>query len=849
METEQKLRIHRQFLQDRKMASYAKLDDKTLLVDFSAVSESLDWLEKNASDLFDFSSDETIQRTWTVLENILNYALTLKEGVPPTLDFFRLQERTVFWQRDAELAAIPGCDFYNRKAEIVSDAALDALISLSRENIRLIIQRFLPGFDVNNSLAIQDKMREMRTEANSEQKLHIFMELNKINSLRQMEIEQDDGSYLSYCTLAESVGGVTKNVALISREQVNARLGHFNAANITTLAEYSANKAAFKLNTQAILKLPKKGDVREVQREVIALNIARILTLLTTPLTMVSYQDKPALFIPFSNIRLLTEVASGKVVPARLFRIGQSFKHSTLNPIGEGLQSEGFIDDFGPSFGFMYLCNDTDALGGYNQNKAIVGNQLFIFDQVISDKNEWGLDSRVCMQPTRLLSKLTRTDQGRNRTLIEDSSIDTKFESLLQLIDKQPLLSQYFARIAFIHSKKIAQLKQASWEESDPAIRDDLREQMKVVQLLMNDAKMLKTIVNKRIHQIDVIMPDSGPNRGPQLHKKVLVLERMLNKPILFSEEGRAYRYPWTKRNDNRVFDVCALKSRPDIIKITFDKPISEDVLAMIRRLSRTDSPILHSKKEVLIYRRHLQSLQETRLFPEHKCALIPGKNYLDPDDLAIIQQFYAEGFKEEILKAIHLYCTEMANRYQSPEATLFRIQATEMELRGFIAIAKNKGFGMHILKKFQYDVQQRLQAMVDENQSDRIDEAFTAALRLDQISRFNTVVLEAVRQGKLSDPLFLRFLDTCIDKGHSAKDHFGAKSMSKELAAFAESTTQELKQSQPLQSIAALLGEKVEDLIVLNKEQPLFEEASSSPIALQHRDEKEEEYSTGYRP
>ena len=822
MEAGKKLPIIRRFLQERSIDKQLLiLEEKALLKEYDAIGVCLDWIEEHASDLFDpmlfedgFKSN---LEKWRILSNILDHAVTLKKGSPPVFKTFKpsfLQERVAFWQRDLEFTTLPGCDFYNRKTTMDFDVGLNKLFVQCREKISAIISPFLPALAVADQDTVREQLKEMNLAVNkmtvwdpdrllAQQKLNILTDLYKINSLRNLEIPQDDGSHLSYFSLMDTSGGALEKISLITKESVVVQLSLLNAAGVTTLDEYSDQRDQFKLTIQAILKLPKQGDAKEVQREAMALNISRMLGLMTTRSTMVSHQGLPALFIPLDDIRLLKEVATVKTRQARLFLSKQYTHYSMINPVGEGLQSNRFIDDFGHGLGLFYLCSDTDVIGGDNQKKGLKENGLYIFDQVLTHKNKLGLDSGFSIKPIRFLNKHTQ----HNRTLIEDASIDSSFASMMQLKKEQKKLTQYCAQVAFIHSKKIRQLEKVYSRTKESLIRKELREEIKLVRTLMNDARTLKAVVHDRIKKIDDVMPSSGPDLDLKLIKQTFIVELLLNKPILFADDGRPYQFPWTNRNKNRAFSIMLLDGRPEFVKITFDKHIPEDVLAMIRRLSNSDSPIRHSKKELLIRVLDLQALNEASLFPEQQGKLVIGENYLHPDDLDVIKKAYGEGHQTKIIKTINKYRMDFSNHSHEMYSQLNGIRMVEMTLKEHIASAKDKGFGMHVLRKFHFDVQQKLQQMMRlESLPAQITEAFNAALLFDQVSQFNAVVITALKKGKVTNPVFLEFLDLCLDKVRKANDHFSAKVLSAELDALANTTIQTLKKSIQKRELADLL-------------------------------------------
>lgn len=267
---------------------------------------------------------------------------------------------------------------------------------------------------------------------------------------------------MSYCTLAETIEGVTEKIPLITLAKVKEQLRHLCAQNELDLDSYSESREQYyKLGIEGILKLPKHGDIKEVQREAIALNISRLMGLDTTSSTAVSYNGHPALFIPFDNINLLNEFSSGKIFKVGMGLSGQSYTHySTIKPLGEGIQADLYIKDFGHALALLYLCCDTDAIGGYCKNKALRNySSLYIFDQVITDTDKFILDSRISLQPDQFIMKHTRHGQGRNRTLIEDSSLVTKYASLVRLKELKRIITQYCDHISWLHHNRTQAIK------------------------------------------------------------------------------------------------------------------------------------------------------------------------------------------------------------------------------------------------------------------------------------------------------------------------------------------------------------------------------------------------------
>lgn len=108
---------------------------------------------------------------------------------------------------------------------------------------------------------------------------------------------------------------------------------------------------------------------------------------------------------------------------------------------------------------FSYLCNDTDFIGMNNQNKAINDkNELYIFDQVVMSKEKMSFDTRLNLVPIGL-GRHSRHNQGRNRSIIEDSSFDTKFDGVSRLLLCKNDIDSMLDNFLQSHSQKISQIK------------------------------------------------------------------------------------------------------------------------------------------------------------------------------------------------------------------------------------------------------------------------------------------------------------------------------------------------------------------------------------------------------
>lgn len=619
------------------------------------------------------------------------------------------------------------------------------------------------------------------------------MDLNKVNELKRINIPQDNGPDLCYCTLQENVGGVTEKISLISLGRVKKQLRRLcDKTDVLSIEDYDTGREQYKLSTQAIIKLPKHGDIKEVQHEAMALNISRLLKLDTTDATTISHNGHPALFIPFEEIRLLSEFSLGKTFYAWL--AGKTYTHySTIKALGEGIQADCFINDFGNVLGLLYLCSDTDTIGGNCQNKALRNaKSLFIFDQSLMDTHKFILDSRLCLIPGEFLKKHTRHGLGRNRTLIEDSSMRSKFQSIMQLRSIGDKMIQYITHIAWQHHKQQIRIKRQFKKQLSIEKQSQLTTYLSDLIVLEKDAEILRARITERLKSIDEVLPQTTGNTGFLEIRQALILEKLLHNPILFSDDGRPFKYPWTYRQQNKIKKIEELGD--NLIQLTFSDKVSSAMLDFIKRRGGGESITSTSAKTITLTKIHLTALREDLLHPEHQLVLDLSTNYLDPADLEIIKEAYNVGNRTYVMNAITTYREKM-NSSISTDEKLKCIIETEKQLKELIDAAYDKGFGMHVIKKFFFDAQQQLQRLMPPLKTPmNLNAAFIAALRLDRVSEFNAVVLEAVRQNKITNLQFTDFLDECILRVGAATNYTQAQHESRMLSSSAKKVIPQLE-------------------------------------------------------
>lgn len=852
MEAEQKRRIIKRYLKEKSINPDAvNLSDKDL-APYEGLDKLLEFISTHNNDLFDFSKLEADDTQWQQLIYILSSAASFSEGSPPRLDSTNEQTALFgvqYWKNAKEISRLPKDNYFTRPViqPLDDDEELNRLLTKSKNKLCELVQRlysdnaFNPKdhYQLNCQIASLTKsissLEENTPQKTSLQnKLTVLLDLNTLNHIQRLRIPQDHGPFLDYCVVANSVGGVTEKLPLMKLSSLKEQLSMLCERDELTEDEYNKNRARYCTFSQAIIKLPKRGNIKEVQREAIALNISRLIGLDTSVSITVCYEGHPALFIPFDDVELLSKFSSGKTLSAGLGILGHTYTHySTITPVGEGLQGDCYISDFGHALGLLYLCSDTDAIGGYCQNKALRDAfTLFIFDQVISDTEKFLLDSRLCLQPDQFIMKHTRHGQGRNRTLIEDSSMNSKFASLMQLKELGDKIIQYVSYISWHHRSRIEIIIQELQENLEKDERSHLAEELKDLQVLDQDAELLKSRIANRIAKIDSIFPKSIGSVSNVDIRQALILEKLVNNPVLFTDDGRAYKNPWTNRHSIKVTSIEALDEGQ--MRLTFSDKIPESMLAFIKRQGGGDSIELSSHKTINLSNTDLHNLTETLLHPEHRVQWDSTIDYLDSRDLDLIKLAYGEGNTGKILGVITEYQSRISMKKLSRSSRLEYIKGTEAALREHIQTANDKGFGMHVLKKFGFEAQQQLQKMMGPSHLPQaVQEAFKSAVKLDRVTEFNRVTMEALACNKITDAQFELFLENCIKRNNKAINYKIAKNESQALADEAKLVIKHLRQPAPTLALqlstsramvesefrSKLIASDVEDSLIIRQE------------------------------
>lgn len=689
----------------------------------------------------------------------------------------------------------------------------------------------------------------------------ILEDLNKIKNLTLIEIKQDDDSKLQYCTLSESVGGVTEKVSLVQLATAKDKLQKLTTDLPKDYQSYIDHLSEYQLKTDAIIKLPKHGKITEVQHEAVALNISRLLGFNTTQSTVVSYQDKPALFVPFEKIQLLSDFVESNVPNPKESKT--STHYSTIKAIGEKLKYDQSIEDFGKTLGFLYLCNDPDTIGGYAQNKALINSkQLYVFDQVIMTetigKPYLSIDSRMSLFPSALIAKHSRHFRGRNRTVIEDSAFDAKFDSVVNLFKNKQAILSHIDDVINTHkenevkiksnmikrqqmisslSEKLNTLNQQR-ENSKTAISSDMDEDIKLLETalkdeikqlhenqskldnlatLLADAFDIQQAVGSRLQNALRYLPkmnNSDLNETVLLENKdvikhALIFEKLLNNPRLYSEDGRPYKHPWTDRNNINIINVKITKDNK--VQLFFNRDLDMNYLKGLKILANIEGmKIGFNNTSIEIDRDELLKINEISPFPEMTNGFDIKKKYLDHKELNFIQQFYGEGHRTRVIKEIREYEKKIQSHELSTKEKLNAMQYAVKILYHYLTDAADKGFIKHVQVKLQLDIQQQLQKLINEPVLNaKLQEAFNAAMKLDSMAMFNEVLINAIRTNNLQNPFFTNYLDTCIRYANQADNYTEAKNASDALYQLQQTVINQCQSGQTLDATATSLSGK----------------------------------------
>ena len=487
----------------------------------------------------------------------------------------------------------------------------------------------------------------------------------------------------------------------------------------------------------ALLKLPKHGSIKQVQNETMALGIAECAYGLTTALaTMVNFEGKPAIFVPFDDMTPLTKVAAGE---SRVRNDGKvAHENSTLNPIGSGLSPNVFIEDFGNAFGLMYLSGDPDAVGLENQNKGYIGNRLYVFDQAISTYAErpyfdlFKVDSRLCQTPSTPLTKRIRHTKGRNFSLLEDASTANKFASMS---------IENCKRVVNYCDEVINGYKHQTYE----SIKD-----YNQGQYLMQGAIEVREAIIARINKYQRMLP-TATNVDNETLKNTLILEKLLNKPKLYTDLGRPYRnLTTTTPHKLRIINVTGQEN--DLVNIEFKNKLSSETIKVLQDKLGSNNLVISPNRRSITLDRNLLNDLETTFYPEIASEVGSG-DYFSQKDIENICATYNDE-SQSYTTFVNQYANAMQHA-SSPEVEICILNTFRKNLKNHESQESNPGLHKHLSKKFEYNIQQKLQEILenrllqqfsDEDVSSFIqtqNQAFASAVKLDCLAEFNSLCIQ----------------------------------------------------------------------------------------------------------
>lgn len=800
---------------------------------YDCLGQAIEYLYCERPDFLDLDTLDDNKAEFGIFCNILRAALKFSKTIPPVSTECDLQMLQARCQIEARIwTQYPNADYTNRQTLMLSDTHDGELNALKAGAIQVLIATTLKSrlpnlkvatpLDLSNALdsyaELYAKESNGALKASLKTELGLLKNVYKINKLGIIDIPNESSGSNLYCTVAESVGGVTEKLSLMSMSTVKEKLRNIvENANLDFNA-YAACSGDYELVPKGILKLPKHGNMTEVQREAIALNIARILGFSTTQSTMVQHNGKAALFIPFDPIRLINEFAKGekqKILMPSSFsleafsKIGESYLHySTIVPVGNQLHADTWLEDFGYIMAFAYLCNDTDFIGGDNQNKGITaGKHLYIFDQVVMPDDKMELDTRLSLTPVGA-GKYLRHNQGRNRTIVEDASFDAKLESITHLLANHDDIGMMLDHIIMVHQAKrrhiIAEIEQLNPIQPEQKMQlETLLQQQQALQILENDAIMIGAVITERMHSIFKHFPSVNDQAmtaavflaNTDLIKYCLLFEKMLNKPVLFADDGRPYRHPWTNRHVN---PVRTIKVQNELVTLGFDTFEIEQLIYVLQVCGINPDVCRVVMGSISIPLTELQKINEAKLFPELG-TFHSRIDYLDVRNMAYSEDVYSAGMRAKAFFVIHDYRERLADAGR-PEDKALIMKSALRTLQGIYASEVNKGFYKHLEIKLQFDIHQQLHKLIPHvcpelpSVTAQMLQALNAAVKLDRVNNLTQVLFAFVRnpleqnKGHLMD-----YLCNCIGYAALATDYNEAKNQSSKLEKLSLETCQHI--------------------------------------------------------
>lgn len=676
-------------------------------------------------------------------------------------------------KKKTALEKISSDDYYHRRVTALPEHTphIVQLINLCRTKLYQLEQSCpsVTPFDEHSKDQLHARIQSVESQSQSlpsdnpqhailQYRLHVLKDLKNLSLLEPMLIPVSAKKSLIYCILAEEAGGVTEKISLVSLTTLEQRLTRLSQCERLDLKTYCYERESFRLPIEAILKLPKKGDVKEVQRESIALNMSRMLGIDTTKSISVSYKEHPALFIPFESIQLLTQFCIGKKIDANYGFGGTYFNYSTIKPLGNGLHPNCFVNDFGHAIGLIYLCCDTDAIGGLCQNKALKNSRsLFVFDQVFMSEHKLSLDSRLSLHPVQFLWRHTRHGQGRNRSLIEDSSINSKFNSIMQLLRMKDIFLLYIEQTRAMHEQQIKRLENQLKLDNNEALRLELAD----VKTLKTDADLLQGIIEERLKRIHSIFPKTTKTISDEILLQLLIFEKLVNNPRLFTDEGRPYKNPWTDKHETIIETVVILDQ--SMMQLTFNNTVDAELLSHLKNKRQLTS-LSHSGKIVTLSQIDLLKLNELALHPEMQSCLVPHLRYLSKEKINLLMKTYQVKNTPAIITACQKFIDQLEQNHTTQDMVEL-IFTTASQLDSLLRNNEAIGLSKHLYKLFHLEAQVQLQKLLPSSLIPKVNLAFNACIKLDRMIEFNQLIGLAILHKTLEDPKLLEFLSQSMRK------------------------------------------------------------------------------------
>ncbi len=606
--------------------------------------------------------------------------------------------------------------------------------------------------------------------------------VRQLQSLQKIVIPQDaldvDEAADVYYAFSSSVGGVTEKAVLISAQTLRSKLRRLNEA----LAQAEDVPALCQdiMCAEAMIKYPKNSAVRknvlieeEVQAEFLALQLALLLGFRDTcQARMISHfiqgRQRPALFVKFDDISLLQEfISQGEM------------RDAVILGCGEGLLPDRHIEDLGQYFTYLFLCSDPDALGKIGQNKGIIRlSKLYIFDQVIKNGlsvfDNFKLDSNLNMTAPSLKSK-SRHHRGRNKSLVEDASIVSKYNSMIAALRQRNEILDLFQFTIVAHLDTLKRLKSQ---------RPQQKQLIKQVENLKAAAYEHHNYVAERLGAMDRFLPQyqcqqSGEKYLPPYEAsdevkdnvgQLFLLQQCLASPVLYREDGLPFR---SIRPTTKAAKIELIIDKGEQLEVQYSGELNQE---MLEYLGKTLGITSQNKRSYLIPKASLALVNEAMIFPEFSETLDTMASFVDSVALRRLQQRYESC--SQSAKANQLLENYRRKLYDNAADSVKagQMKSTLLDFKTLIQIASRQrhahlGYITHAYRCLHFDVIKQICHLhsVAQNPAlvDKIKQAFTAAIRIDCLNSLTLLITTTVNKGQLDNCRFHQLLDLLIQYGH----------------------------------------------------------------------------------